>query len=157
MTQVTTPVQEKENNRLSTLGLSLGILVCLLLFGLVMARMGLLNGLVRSGETAASTTDVASALSAGLPGTIRLTAQDMRFGQDEIRLKVGQTVTFVLDNKDFYAHSFDADDFDVHTAMPANNQITASFTATRPGTFDFYCGVPGHEQAGMVGKIIVEP
>jgi len=121
----------------------------LLLFGLVIARMGLLNGLVRGGETAAS-----ASLSADV---IRLTSQDMRFGQDEIRLKVGQTVTFTLDNKDLYAHSFDADEFDVHTAMPANNQVTASFTATRPGTFDFYCGVPGHQQAGMVGKIVVEP
>jgi plastocyanin len=141
--------QEKENSWLTTVGLGLGILICLLLFGLVIARMGLLNGLVRGGETAAS-----ASLSADV---IRLTSQDMRFGQDEIRLKVGQTVTFTLDNKDLYAHSFDADEFDVHTAMPANNQVTASFTATRPGTFDFYCGVPGHQQAGMVGKIVVEP
>jgi plastocyanin len=150
--QVTTTVQEKENSWLATVGLGLGILVCLLLFGLVIARMGLLNGLVRGRETAAS-----ASLNAGVPGTIRLTAKDMRFGQDEIHLKVGQTVTFTLDNADLYAHSFDADDFDVHNAMPANSQVTASFTATRPGTFDFYCGVPGHQQAGMVGKIIVEP
>lgn len=147
--QITTPVQEKENSWLTTVGLGLGILVCLLLFGVVIARMGLLNGLVRSGETAASASFNAD--------VIRLTAKDMRFGQDEIRLKVGQTVSFALNNQDLYAHSFDADDFDVHTAMPANSQLTASFTATRPGTFDFYCGVPGHEQAGMVGKIIVEP
>jgi plastocyanin len=142
--QVTTPVQEKENGWLATVGLGLGILICLLLFGLVIARMGLLNGLVKGGETA-------------VPGTINLTAREMRFGQDGIHLKVGQTVTFTLDNNDLYAHSFDADEFDIHTAMPANSQVTASFTATRPGTFDFYCGVPGHQQAGMVGKIIVEP
>lgn len=140
----TTPVQEKEYSWPSTIGLGLGILVCLLLFGLVIARMGLLNGLARRGDTA-------------VPGTIHLTTQDMRFGQDEIHLKVGQTVTFTLGNKDLYAHSFDADDFDVHNAMPANSQVTASFTAARPGIFDFYCGVPGHKQAGMVGKIIVDP
>jgi plastocyanin len=138
-----TTVQEKTNNILTQLGIGLGILLAVGLFFVVIGRLGLLNGL-SSGETA-------------VPGTIHLTAQDMRFGQDEIHLKVGQTVTFTLDNKDLYAHSFDADDFDVHTAMPANSQVMASFTATRSGTFDFYCGVPGHTQAGMVGKIIVAP
>lgn len=138
-----TTVSEKTSNLLTQLGIGLGILFAIGLFVVVIARLGLLNGL-RGGETA-------------VPGAIHLTAQDMRFGQEEIHLKVGQTVTFTLDNKDLYAHSFDADDFDVHTAMPANSQVTASFTATRPGTFDFYCSVPGHQQAGMVGKIIVEP
>jgi uncharacterized cupredoxin-like copper-binding protein len=146
-----TTVQEKTNNLLTQLGAGLGILLAIGLFLVVIGRLGLLNGL-RGGETAASTS-----LSAGVPGTIHLTAQDMRFSQDEIHLKAGQTVTFTLDNQDLYAHSFDADNFDVHTAMPANSQVTASFTATQPGTFDFYCGVPGHQQAGMVGKIIVEP
>lgn len=138
-----TTVQEKTSSHLTQLGIGVGILLAIGLFLVVIGRMGLLNGL-RRGETA-------------VPNAIHLTAQEMRFGQDEIRLKVGQTVTFTLENKDLYAHSFDADDFDVHTAMPANSQVTASFTATRPGTFDFYCGVPGHEQAGMIGKIIVEP
>ena len=139
----TTTVTEKNDDLFTQLAVGTGILLAVGLFLMVMGRMGLLNGL-RQGETA-------------VPGTIHLTAQDMRFGQDEIRLTVGQTVTFTLENKDLYAHSFDADDFAVHTAMPANSQVTASFTATRPGIFDFYCGVPGHTQAGMVGKIIVTP
>lgn len=144
-----TTVSEKTSHLLTQLGIGLGVLLAIGLFVVVIGRLGLLNGL-RGGETATS-------LNAGVPGTIHLTAQDMRFGQEEIHLKVGQTVTFTLDNQDLYAHSFDAEDFDVHTAMPANSQVVASFSATRPGTFDFYCGVPGHEQAGMVGKIIVEP
>ena len=138
-----TTVQGKTNNFLTQLGVGLGILLAIGLFLVVIGRMGIMNGL-RGGETA-------------VPGTITLTAQDMRFGQEEIHLKVGQTVSFTLDNNDLYAHSFDTDDFNIHAAMPANSQVTASFTATRPGTFDFYCGVPGHTQAGMVGKIIVSP
>ena len=47
--RVTTPVQGKESNWLSTGGMGLGILVCLLLFGAVISRMGLLNGLVNRG------------------------------------------------------------------------------------------------------------
>jgi mono/diheme cytochrome c family protein len=34
---------------------------------------------------------------------------------------------------------------------------TSTFTATfAPGTYTFYCQVPGHKQAGMVGKLIVK-
>jgi uncharacterized cupredoxin-like copper-binding protein len=25
-----------------------------------------------------------------------------------------------------------------------------------PGTYDFYCSTPGHKEAGMVGKLIVQ-
>ncbi|MCB9420365.1 MAG: cupredoxin domain-containing protein [Ardenticatenaceae bacterium] len=138
-----TTVSEKTNHLLTQLGIGLGILLAVGLFVVAIGRMGLLNGLLGREITQ--------------PGAIHLTAQDMRFGQTEIHLKVGQTVTLTLDNKDFFGHSFDANDFDVHTVMPANSQVTASFTATRPGVFDFYCGVPGHQKAGMVGKFIVEP
>ena len=40
--------------------------------------------------------------------------------------------------------------------MPAKRAMTATFTPTEPGVLDFYCGVPGHTEAGMTGKIIVE-
>jgi uncharacterized cupredoxin-like copper-binding protein len=45
--------------------------------------------------------------------------------------------------------------------MPAGKSSLALLKATRPGTYTFYCGVPGHaNQAtgeGMVGKLIVTP
>ncbi len=137
--------EQKSSEWLTTIALLFFIGIGIGLFGVVISQMGLLNGLIGGGETAVSANN------------INLSAQKMRFGQEEIRLKVGETVTFTLDNNDYYAHSFDTDDFDVHAAMPANSQVTATFTATEPGTFDFYCGVPGHMEAGMVGTIIVEP
>jgi plastocyanin len=34
---------------------------------------------------------------------------------------------------------------------------TSSFTATfAPGTYTYFCEVPGHKQAGMVGKLVVK-
>jgi plastocyanin len=37
------------------------------------------------------------------------------------------------------------------------NGGTSTFTATfAPGTYTFYCQVPGHKQAGMVGKLVVK-
>jgi plastocyanin len=85
-----------------------------------------------------------------------LISKDMQFGPDTLRVQVGEAITLQLDNKDLYAHSFDIDALDVHAAMPANSRNTLNFKAHHPGKFSFYCGVPGHEAAGMVGTIIVE-
>lgn len=35
--------------------------------------------------------------------------------------------------------------------------LLAAFTPTEPGRYRFYCGSPGHEAAGMVGLLVVEP
>lgn len=136
-------VQETNADRWTWLALGIGLGLAVMLFGVVLARMGVLDGL--GGETAVS------------PNALVLSSRQMAFGQDEIRVRVGETVTIVLDNADLYGHSFDVDEFDVHTSMPANDRVTATFTPTEPGTFTFYCGVPGHTAAGMVGTLIVEP
>lgn len=144
--QVTTPVQEKENSWLATAGIVIGILICLLLFGVVISRMGLLNGLLK-GEEAVS-----------LPAnTLLYTTKEMRFGQTELRVQAGQEVRLQLQNYDMYAHSFDIDELNLHVQMPANDQVIVTFTAPEPGNYTIYCGIPGHKNAGMVATLVVEP
>ncbi len=41
-------------------------------------------------------------------------------------------------------------------AMPGTTSVVL-FTPTQPGEYDFNCTIPGHKEAGMVGKIIVVP
>lgn len=147
MQATTTVTEEKESSWLTRAGLAVGILVCLLLFGLVIARMGLLNGLVNGGETAVSSQN----------NTLIYTTKAMRFGQTELRIKAGQEITLQLENYDMYPHSFDIDELGLHVEMPANDRVTTQFTAPKPGTYPIYCAVPGHRQAGMMATLIVEP
>src|SRR6266545_4955086 len=86
-----------------------------------------------------------------------LISEPNRFDQAELRARVGETVALRLDNADTMVHSFDIDVFDVHVLMPSDESALALFTPSAPGTYTFYCGVPGHSEAGMVGTLIVEP
>ena len=49
--------------------------------------------------------------------------------------------------------SMNASEIAGHTK--AKEQVNIRFTPTQPGTYDFYCSIPGHREAGMTGKIIV--
>ncbi len=88
---------------------------------------------------------------------VTLRTENFKFNQSEVRVKSGQPVAFSLINKDGFAHAFDVDAFDIHVPMPASQTQTLTFTPDRPGTYQFYCGAPGHPEAGMVGTVIVEP
>jgi uncharacterized cupredoxin-like copper-binding protein len=86
-----------------------------------------------------------------------LSAAQTRFDQTELRGKVGEMVALRLENRDTVGHSFDINELDIHVSMPPGQPSLALFKATTPGTYTFYCSVPGHRKAGMVGRLIVEP
>ena len=44
----------------------------------------------------------------------------------------------------------------LHIAAEANDYGELVFEATEAGEYEFYCSVPGHREAGMVGKIVIE-
>lgn len=86
-----------------------------------------------------------------------LGAVQIRFDQTELRVKAGEIVALRLENRDSQPHSFNIDEFKVHVSMPPGTPSLALFRPTTPGTYTFYCDVPTHRQAGMVGTLIVAP
>jgi plastocyanin len=79
------------------------------------------------------------------------------FDRTELRAKVGEMVALRLENQDTSAHSFDIDELTVHTLLPTGATSLALFTASTPGAYTFYCSIPGHREAGMVGTLVVVP
>src|SRR5690606_34915537 len=69
----------------------------------------------------------------------------------------GDVVKITLINDDGMLHDLVIDEFDVATDQFADRgeQDSITFTANKTGTFDYYCSVPGHKAAGMVGKLVV--
>lgn len=97
------------------------------------------------------------ALAACAPAVPTLVVDDMRFDRSEVVVKAGAPVTLRVVNHDGFAHAFDIDAFDVHVPLPAGAAEDVVFTPAVPGRYRFYCGSPGHEAAGMVGELVVEP
>jgi uncharacterized cupredoxin-like copper-binding protein len=79
------------------------------------------------------------------------------FDQKEVRAKAGEVVALRLENSDAIGHFFDIDELNVHVGMPSGKPAIALFKPSTPGTYTFYCSVPGHREAGMVGTLVVEP
>ena len=110
--------------------------------------------LVAAIPTSDATAGVSAEALAQLPA---LVSGRNRFDQSELRTKVGQTVALRLENGDSETHYFDIDEMNVHVPMPAGKPALALFGASAPGSYTFYCHVPGHREAGMVGTLVVEP
>jgi plastocyanin len=83
----------------------------------------------------------------------------MRFDPDTINVSPGQEVTIDLENAGAIVHSFSLrgheEQVDYH--LDGRQRETFTFTApSEPGEYEIYCDVPGHEQAGMVGTLVVQ-
>jgi len=126
----------------------------------LLAFLGALSGLslgallVASLAAGTSAGGVSAEALAKLPA---LTTLPTAFDRTELRAKVGETVALRLSNQDTQSHSFDIDEFTVHALLPYGATSLALFTPSTPGTYTFYCSIPGHREAGMVGTLIVEP
>ena len=79
------------------------------------------------------------------------------FDRAELHARVGETVALRLDNTDTQTHFFNIDELNVDVPIPTGTPALALFTPTAPGTYTFYCHIPGHTEAGMKGTLIVAP
>jgi uncharacterized cupredoxin-like copper-binding protein len=96
--------------------------------------------------------------SSGKTSEVTLTLTEFKFTPDTLNAKVGEHVKVTLDNtKGTLKHNLKQADLNIDTAVEAGQTATFEFTPTQAGTFNFICDVPGHKEAGMVGKIVVQP
>lgn len=109
---------------------------------------------------------------------IRLSMTDnMRFTPEKINVKLNETVRFVVDNNGKVLHEFvlgtdselqkhaqmmkqfpnmvHDEPYMAHVMPAAAGEVIWTFN--RPGEFEFACLLPGHFEAGMRGRILVQP
>ena len=84
----------------------------------------------------------------GSAQTVTIRTDGMRFVADEARVRAGEPVTLRVVNRDDYAHAFDIDEFDIHRPLAAKEIAEITLSPEQAGSYRFYCGSPGHAQAG---------
>ncbi len=86
---------------------------------------------------------------------IEVTASSFAFDPDEITVEAGEDVAIVLSSDDTL-HDFTVDELDAHVAVDAGDTGEGGLRADEPGTYTYYCSVPGHRDEGMEGTLVVE-
>lgn len=86
---------------------------------------------------------------------VEVTAADLAFEPDEITAEAGEDLAIVLTSEDML-HDFTIDELGTHVAADGGETAEGGVTAAEPGTYTYYCSVPGHRQAGMEGTLTVE-
>src|SRR5688572_6990377 len=110
---------------------------------------------------------------------ITVDATDFAYNPVSITVPAGQPVTLTLNNTGAVEHDFvvdkinvtniqasdsgpaahhqmgDAPEYDLHFFARAGDTAVLNFTAMEPGTYEVFCSIEGHKEAGMIGKLIV--
>jgi outer membrane protein assembly factor BamB/plastocyanin len=86
---------------------------------------------------------------------LQVTAIDIAFKETELQAPADTDVTLTLTNTGVAQHDLVIENTEYAIPLLANGE-SASFTFNLPaGEYTYYCDVPGHRAAGMVGTLIV--
>lgn len=95
------------------------------------------------------------------PNEIRITSgidgEEFSFDPETINVNVSETVKLVFENNGTIAHDFEIPDLEVviQTTNSGNSGEIIFVAPSIAGSYDFICSIPGHKEAGMVGKLVV--
>jgi uncharacterized cupredoxin-like copper-binding protein len=117
---------------------------------------------------------------ASAPQPLSVAAKEFAFAPAALTVKVGQPVTISLQNTGAVEHDWSVREIEIsgeakssdgaasghtmggmgdepklHVAAGIGNKGTLTFTPSKPGTYEYYCTIAGHKEAGMVGTLTV--
>jgi plastocyanin len=109
------------------------------------------GGLIVALRIAGGVATAAYESDSSLGGDVALAARNVEFEPANLSAGGGEVAVFVK-NDDSFRHTFSIDALDVDLELPGGKAVRVEFTA-EPGTYEFYCAVPGHED--MKGELVV--
>ena len=114
---------------------------------------------------------VTNAPAGGAASASTLTMQDIKYDKTALTGTKGQALTVTITNSGALEHDFTIDKIDakatldgkdaksataaVHASVKPKGTGKLEITPASAGTFDFYCTVAGHKEAGMKGTLTV--
>ncbi|HSK36566.1 MAG TPA: cupredoxin domain-containing protein [Actinomycetota bacterium] len=86
-------------------------------------------------------------------GALEVETTNVAFVPDTLGATGGE-VTVAVRNRDLFWHTFTIDALGVDVKAPVGRLRSVTFEA-RPGTYSYYCRIPGHATLGMRGRLTV--
>lgn len=83
---------------------------------------------------------------------ISMESANFFFKSNTLSLKMNQPVKITFKNTG--VHTFTVDELGVNVKL-TDGSGSVTFTPKKTGTFQYYCAIPGHKEAGMVGTVTV--
>ncbi len=115
---------------------------------------------------------VAGACAPAAPRAVEITIHYSRYSTGQIDVPAGVPITFTIRNDDPIDHEWMIGDLAMHErhrtgteavhasrpdeiTIPARSTRTTTLTFATAMTLEYMCHLPGHEQYGMVGVLVV--
>jgi uncharacterized cupredoxin-like copper-binding protein len=104
---------------------------------------------------AAALIAVGAPAASAAPRTINVSGVITAFTPKTINVDAGEQVSICLTSKDT-DHDLTISDLGFKVVAPKGGPVCKTLTApAKAGSHKFICSIPGHEQAGMVGSLVV--
>lgn len=94
--------------------------------------------------------------SGGDESTVNVDMVDTAFQPNTMSIPANTDITVNLVNNGVGTHTFNIDELSVDSGDVAGGASTSVVINAAPGTYEYYCAIPGHKEAGMVGSLVVE-
>jgi uncharacterized cupredoxin-like copper-binding protein len=113
------------------------------------------------GATAGAAASPVASGTAATPGaaaagteSVEVVSHDIFFEPKELTIPADTDVTVSLPNEGVTLHNFSIDELGISVDLAPGATEEAVVNAPA-GTYEYYCNVPGHKEAGMVGTLTV--
>jgi len=111
----------------------------------------------QAASTPTATPTQTSSSSSGGGETVNIAADPsgaLKFQTTDVTAKAGKA-TISFDNESQVPHAVEIDGVSGAKTQTVTGGKTSVSVDLKPGKYEFYCPVPGHKQAGMVGTLTV--
>ena len=86
---------------------------------------------------------------------VRVVGQEFSFSPAEIRIRAGEAVNLMFENRGHMFHTLTLSGLGVDLRANGGDRIAAAVRGEKKGSYPFVCAVSGHAAAGMRGTVIV--
>lgn len=122
------------------------------------AGIGLIgNQLVSASESTPPASPSSSPAASPASGSeIMVDTVELKFEPNELTIAADTEVKIKITNKGLLQHDFHVDKLNITSKMLNPKDSDTVTVKAAAGTYDFWCTVPGHKEAGMTGKLTVK-